>query len=282
MSANGSVPENAYVLAALDLAEPAPVWPTVIDRLRTAAAAERDPGRARAALIYSLARANRLDEAELEFSKIDGRPRPHPLLEELRSFLRRAKSSVGATSDRQPKVIATLDVTKLPKLDTSPAPEAAADFRARLSQAASALRQGGLARAEQLYESVIDEQPGNTEALSGLGDVAKARHDSALASQMYDRVLAANPSYLPAILASADQKWEAGDRAGATLLYRRLLNQAGPSSEYAAHAAARIAQVAAAGNGSAGAVQPDSGVDKPDAASAAPPDPDTTDLPGAK
>ena len=51
LSANASVPENAYVIAALDLAEPHPVWPSVIDRLRTAAAAERDPGRARAALI---------------------------------------------------------------------------------------------------------------------------------------------------------------------------------------------------------------------------------------
>jgi predicted Zn finger-like uncharacterized protein len=296
LSANASVPENAYVLAALDLAEPAPVWPSVIDRLRTAAAAERDPGRARAALIYALARAGRLSEAEAEFAKIDGRPKPHPLLEELRAFLKRAKSSVDSgsssspSSEPQPSKIPTVDVLKLPKLDTSPAPEVPGDFRARLSQAASALRQGDLAHAQQLYESVVQEQPGNTEALSGLGDVAKARHNPALAAEMYDRVLSANPSYLPAILASADQKWDAGDRKGAVVLYRRLLDQAGPSSGFGARAAARIAQVDAAGIGGVSAVvapvAPAAPVDiapaRPEPPSTPPPDIDTTDLPGAK
>jgi predicted Zn finger-like uncharacterized protein len=258
LSANASVPENAYVLAALDLADPAPVWPSVIDRLRTAAAAERDPGRARAALIYALARANRMSEAEAEFAKIDGRPKAHPLLEELRAFLLRAKRSVAAGGDAPPK-IAAVDTSKLPKLDTSPAPDdarpLAGDFRTRLSQASAALRQGDLDRATRLYDSVLADQPRNTEALSGLGDVAKARHDPTLAAQMYDRVLTENPNYWPAILASADQKWDAGDRSGALVLYRRLLEQAGPNSEYGARAAARIAQGDAKPAGSAAPVQ---------------------------
>ncbi|MEO8903797.1 MAG: zinc-ribbon domain-containing protein [Polyangiaceae bacterium] len=299
LSANASVPENAYVIAALDLAEPRPVWPSVIDRLRTAAAAERDPGRARAALIYSLASAGRIGEAETEFAKIDGRPKPHPLLEELRSFLARARRTVDTSSgsDPEPK-IPIVDITKLPKLDTSPAPEAAGDFRARLTQASAALHKGDFARAEQLYNSVLDEQPSSTEALSGLADVAKARRDPALAAQLYDRVLAENPSYLPAILASADQKWDAGDKKGAILLYRRLLDQAGPSSEYAAHAASRIAQGDAT-SGTPAVVAPiDGGADRTEAPTptlspatpppATPPpttpptDIDTTDLPGAK
>lgn len=301
LSANASVPENAYVLAALDLAEPSPVWPSVIDRLRSAASAERDPGRGRAALIYALARANRLSEAEAEFAKIDGRAKPHPLLEELRAFLLRAKTTADAGVDAGPK-LAAVDPAKLPKLDTSPgppgeeaAPRAAApvagDFRARLTQAAEALKQGDLARADQLYNSVLSEQPGNTEAMSGLGDVAKQRHNPAAAAKMYDRVLAQNPSYLPAILASADQKWEAGDKKGALVLYRRLVEQAGSSSEYGARAAARIAQ----GEGSpGGSTAPTTApVDTPPAAPkpAAPsPEPpatppagiDTTDLPGVK
>jgi predicted Zn finger-like uncharacterized protein len=298
LSSNASVPENAYVLAALDLGEPSPVWPSVIDRLRTAAAAERDPGRARAALIYALARGGRLSEAQAEFAKIDGRPKPHPLLEELRAFLQRAGSSTDAAADAQPK-IAAVDPTKLPKLDTSPGPveeEAhpaaglAGDFRTRLSQAATALHQGDVARAEQLYDSVLTEQPNNTEALSGLGDVAKQRHDPSAAAKMYDRVLAQNPSYLPAILASADQKWDSGDKKGALSLYRRLLEQAGPNSEYGARAAARIAQ----GDGSSsGSVTPNAAptdtappapkpADLPEAPASPPPGIDTTDLPGAK
>jgi len=291
LSANASVPENAYVLAALDLADPAPVWPSVIDRLHTAAAAERDPGRARAALIYALARASRVSEAEAEFAKIDRRPKPHPLLEELRAFLLRAKRSVEAAGDA-PAKIAAVDTSKLPKLDTSPAPEDArpvsGDFRTRLAQASVALRQADLARAARLYESVLAEQPHSTEALSGLGDVARARHDPALAATMYDRVLAENPNYWPAILASADQKWEAGDRPGALVLYRRLLEQAGPNSEYGARAAARIAQgnAPAAGKTAASAAPVETGAlirpDKPEAPAVPEPGIDRTDLPEEK
>lgn len=288
LSANSSVPENAYVLAALDLAEADPVWPSAIDRLRTAAAAERDPGRARAALIYALARANRLPEAEAEFAKVNGRAKPHPLLEELRGFLQRASRSVAAAGSAPPKMLA-VDTTKLPKLDTSPAPDepraANGDFRARLAQASAALRQAEYARAEQLFRSVLSEQPNNTEALSGLGDVAKARRDPALASEMYDRVLIANPGYLPAIAASADQKWESGDRRGALVLYRRLIEQAGPSSEYGARAAARIAE-GAAGNGNAGAPSaqliPSGDAPATETAPSATPGLDPSDLPGAK
>jgi predicted Zn finger-like uncharacterized protein len=288
LSANASVPENAYVLAALDLAEANPVWPSAIDRLRTAAAAERDPGRARAALIYSLVRANRIAEADSEFAKLDGRSKPHPLLEELRAFLKRAKQSSDGSGDTAPK-IATVDTSKLPKLDTSPAPEdeprpaaaaAPTDFRAKLSQASAALRNGDLARAEQLFNAVLAEQPSNTEAISGLGDVAKARKDPALAAKMYDRVLADNPSYLPAILASADQKWESGDKAGALVLYHRLLEQAGPSSEYGSRAAARIAEGAGGSAGSPAVVE--TVPVKPEAPAAPPAGVDTTDLPGAR
>ncbi|MEI9953017.1 MAG: zinc-ribbon domain-containing protein [Pseudomonadota bacterium] len=285
LSANASVPENAYVLAALDLADPAPVWPSVIDRLRTAAAAERDPGRARAALIYALARASRISEAEAEFAKIDGRAKPHPLLEELRAFLLRAKRSVEAAGNG-PAKIAAVDTSRLPKLDTSPAPEEARlpanDFRARLSQAAAALRQGDLARATQLYDAVLADQPGNTEALSGLGDVAKARHDPALAAQMYDRVLAENPNYWPAILASADQKWDAGDKPGALALYRRLVEQAGSNSEYGARAAARIAQSGAAAVAPSAAPVETGATIKPGAPASAEPGSDRSDLPEAK
>ena len=47
------------MLAALDLAEPEPLWPMVIERLRLAAAGEGNAGRARAALVYALAQIGR-------------------------------------------------------------------------------------------------------------------------------------------------------------------------------------------------------------------------------
>jgi hypothetical protein len=143
------------------------------------------------------------------------------------------------------------------------------------------LRQGDLDRAARLYDSVLAEQPHNTEALSGVADVAKARHDPALAAKMYDRVLAENPNYWPAMLASADQKWDAGDKPGALLLYRRLVEQAGADSEYGARAAARIAQSEAAPPRTVAPLETGAPI-KPAAPAAPEPNIDRSDLPGGK
>lgn len=291
VSSNASQPENAFVLAALDLSDPAPVWSSVLDRLRTAAAGEREPGRARAALIYALARADRVADARAELSKLEAQPRPHPLLDELRAFLSRFPATDSGKAPAPAGSAAVVDVSKLPKLDTSVASEekpsagVPSDFRSALSQAAAAARAGDYTRAETLYNAALSSQPGNVEALSGLGDIARRRGDSARAAQLYDRVLSQNPSYLPAMIASADQKWAAGNRAGALTLYRRIVDQVGTGSEYGARAQARI-------NEAAGAAAPTTAPSPPSdiaPAPAASPEPapdaphiDTTDLPGMK
>jgi predicted Zn finger-like uncharacterized protein len=289
VSSNASQPENAFVLAALDLSDAAPVWASVIDRLRTAVAGEREPGRARAALIYALVRAERAAEARAELTKLEAQAKPHVLLDELRSFVSRAPGAPAAGASAGPPSLAVVDPSKLPKLDTSvsaedkPVQGVPTDFRTALSQAASAVRSGDLGRAETLYNAALADQPGNVEALSGLGDVARRRGDAARAAQLYDQVLAQNPSYLPAMIASADQKWASGNRAGALVLYRRVVDQVGPSSDYGARAQARIAEA-----GSAPAAAAASAAEAPAAApptASAPqkdaPQIDTTDLPGA-
>ncbi len=254
VSQNGSDPGNAYVLAALDLAEASPVWGTVIERLKSAAVSTHEVVRARAALIYALVRAGRGDEAESELAKIRGTEPPHPLIDELEAFVKRLGSAADAGIDAADAASA-LDPTKLPSLEAQagaePAPAAgeplAGDFRVRLTRASAALSSGDLARAETLYESVLKEQPHNTEALAGLADVARRKNDSGKASELYDRVLEQNPSYLPALMASADQKFQSGDEKGALALYRRILEQAGPGTEYGERAAARISQAESSG-----------------------------------
>jgi tetratricopeptide (TPR) repeat protein len=232
-------------------------------------------------------------EARAELTKLEAQAKPHPLLDELRGFMSRLAGAPAGGAAVAPSGLAVVDPSKLPKLDTSVAAEdkpgagAPADFRTALSQAASAARAGDLGRAEMLYQAALADQPGNVEALSGLGDVARRRGDAVRSAQLYDQVLAQNPSYLPAMIASADQKWASGNRGGALLLYRRIVDQVGTGSDYGARAQARIAEAAST---PAAAVEPtaapSAAVAAPSAAAPEPPKDvphiDTSDLPGAQ
>ena len=300
IAANASDPQNAYVLAALDLSEAAPAFGTVIDRLRAAAVSEHESLRARGALIYALVRAGRAVEAETELAKVTGGEHPHPLADELRSFVGRFSApldggvsapAVSGVASAAPVASGTAGTPAVGGRAPG-AVEAApsGDFRSRLAQGAQASSRGDLSRAAELYQSVVNEQPANTEALAGLADVARRRGDSATAGRLYARVLEANPSYLPALMAVADQKWSSGDHKGALTLYKRVLEQAGPTSDYGQRAQARIrdgestsaptpAAPAAARPTAAAAPSPPDTADLPGRSR---PDIDTTDLPGVK
>lgn len=271
-------PENAYVLAALDLADPEPSWPTVVDRLRTAVSGERVPGRAHAALVYALTRANRLAEAEAELTKLEASPQNALLVHELDAYFQRHSDPAAVKALKKPSAAAP-EPAKPERPGAVEEPARSGDFRKLLEQASAALRRDDLERADSLYQQVLAQQPGNTEALAGMGDVARRRNDPKAASRLYDRVLAENPNYVPALLASADQKWEVGDRKAALVLYRRVLDQAGPSSEYGQRASVRIAQAARAESEPTPAEPPPEPKADPSESPSEPPAIDTTDLP---
>jgi predicted Zn finger-like uncharacterized protein len=287
---SASRPQSRLALALLDASGENPSWPSIVDRLRSVSAQEAGLGRARAALVYALMRAGAIDEARTELDKLT-RESKHPLTMDLSVFVRR-HTLISDAGAEQEAPLPAVDVSKLPKLAT-PAPardgrQIPGDFRSQLEQAGKALAAGDLDRAERLYNAVLLKHPGNTEAVAGLGDVARKRKDPATAEEMYERALRDNPSYLPALMASADQKWDQGDRKGALGLYRRVLEQAGQSSAYGQRARARIAlgeQTPESGESPA----PSASVPTPEAsrtppAEAEPPAPeaphiDTTDLP---
>jgi tetratricopeptide (TPR) repeat protein len=288
LGGDASEPETAYVLAALDLAEPAPSWNTVIVRLRTAAAVEGDLGRARGALVYALVQAGRVGEARAELEKLQAAKHQSPLGDALAKLVDQAKPSEDAESDGEPE-----DEKKTESTDPTAAGEGAAggpmDFRRLLEEAARAKGRGDLSRAEMYYRQARDKQPGNVEALAGLGDVAMSRGDTASAARFYDSVLASNPSYLPAIMARADLKWGSGDRPGAVTLYRRAVQQSGPGTAYGARAQARINELESSSKGSTETPEAPSepaAPREPDVPAPTPPSEpdkpeiDTTDLPG--
>jgi predicted Zn finger-like uncharacterized protein len=276
LAAKPSDPANAYALGALDLAEPAPIWTSVIDRLRAAARADQGLGLARAALIYALGRAGQLEEARAELASLGRNARPHVLLGELRAFLRRVGETDAGEVDAEAPSVDTETPAALDKTAATEHPAGAADYRDQLVRARSALARGRLDEADGLYRAVLAKDSSNTEALTGLADVARARNDPR-SGELYDQALAKNPSYLPALMARADQRWSSGDRGGAAALYRQILEQAGPSSEYGQRAAARLAQSSAPQ--SSAPSKPPGSASRPTSPA---PEIDTTDLSGLK
>jgi tetratricopeptide (TPR) repeat protein len=252
-------PETAYVLAALDLAEPQPVWATVIERLRTAAAAEGTAGRARAALIYALAQSGDVPGARAELVKIDTAARPYPLLPNLHAFLDasgdkgRPAASASASSRAPAKT-----PESAPAAPPAPAPQAAvgaagagdSDPRNAMQNAALAIKRADFARARQIYQSIVDRNPNDSEAVSGLGDVARLQGDSLGAIASYKRAIAINPSYLPALLGLADTEWVRGDRTSATKTYKDVVDRF-PEGTYPAYVSKRIEGASAPAPGAA-------------------------------
>jgi tetratricopeptide (TPR) repeat protein len=250
ITAQASQPETAYVLAALDLAEPDPLWTTVIDRLRLAAAGEGNGGRARAALVYALAKSGDAAGAKAELAKLDALTRPYPLLPQLHAFVDRAPSKPsldGGVAANVPHV----DVSSLPMQAPPPAGGAGANeaptgdvANGGMQAASQAIRKGDWSRARQIYEALVSRNPSDSEALAGLGDVERAQGNSSGAIGAYRRALAVNPSYLPALLGVADTEWASGDRGSAQRAYKDI-EERFPEGTYPAYVKQRAEPAAA-------------------------------------
>jgi predicted Zn finger-like uncharacterized protein len=257
--AQAAQPETAYVLAALDLAEPDPLWTTLIDRLRLAAAGEGNAGRARAALVYALDKSGDVPGARAELAKLDALVRPYPLSPALHAL-------VEKTSDKTPKGGADAGVdapSRAPAAAALPASPAAAspaagspspaaatggdvgDSRNAMQLATQAYKKGDFSRARQIYEAIATRNPGDSEAVAALGDVARAEGDTKSAIASYKRAIGVNPSYLPALLGLADTQWASGDRAGAAHGYGDIVDRF-PEGTYPSYVKQRVEGAATA------------------------------------
>jgi predicted Zn finger-like uncharacterized protein len=239
-------PETNYVLGALDLADEAPSWSSVIERLSGASAVERGLGRARAALIYALVNAKRGADARAELDKLALEPPAHPLLPLLKAFVARelgeSEPEVASEPGAQPAVSAAAP-TPGPASAPAPGVVPSSDPRILLQRGAAARRAGKGEQAEQYFHMALSKSPGNVEALTALGEMAQQRGDQATAQRHFEAALAANPHYLPALVGLADIKWSQGERGQAAELYQRVLDRTGTSTAYGARAAARLAEM---------------------------------------
>jgi predicted Zn finger-like uncharacterized protein len=244
IGAQVSQPETAYVLAALDLAESEPLWTTVIDRLRLAAAGEGNAGRARAALVVALAKSGDVPGARTELSKLDAMSRPYPLLPLLHAFVDRAAGKTSLDGG-VPSNGARTDLGALPSPSGAPGASTAAGASVpgappnAMLAAAQAIKKGDWNRARQIYQALVAHNPGDSEALAGIGDVDRAQGNTAGAIASYRRALAVNPSYLPALLGVADTQWSTGDRASAQRAYKDIVDRF-PEGTYPPYVKGRV------------------------------------------
>jgi predicted Zn finger-like uncharacterized protein len=270
--AQASQPETAYVLAALDLAEPEPLWTTVIERLRLAAAGEGNAGRARAALVYALAKSGDVLAAKAELVRIDALTRPHPLMPNLHALVDKALSRPALDAGAAAAAVARAEPAATGQGGTQGAASPAtgggesvpSESRGGMQAAGAALKKGDFGRARQIYEAIVSRSPSDSEALAGLGDVARLQGDSAGAVAAYKRAIAVNPSYLPALLGLADTEWANGSRATAAHAYGDIVDRF-PEGSYPSYvkqrtegaAPAKAPQPAATGKTPSSAASPD-------------------------
>jgi predicted Zn finger-like uncharacterized protein len=210
-------PDGAVVLAALDLAEEKPAWPSVIDRLRAGVVGEQSLGRARSMLVYALVRSGDIPAAKAEYDLLAAMPRPHPLLAALREFIARSEG---------PGADAGVDAGDLK-------PEEAIKLALELRG------KGETKKAEEIFLDVLKKNPTSADAAVGLADIARARADMGTAVRYYEQALKHNSLHLPALAALADIKWDANDRQTALALYRKIVENGGGTS-YVAHARSRL------------------------------------------
>lgn len=244
INASQSQPESAYVLAALDLAETEPLlWATLIERLKTASSVETGPGRARAALVYALARSGDVAGAKAEVERLAAMSRPHPLLPLLRAFADKAKSKTDggvaeAATDGGLKPGMKVTTNGTSGGGSGGAGGVPSDPRDALNQAEKARAKRDFERARTLYNAALEKNPGDSEAIAGLGAIAYAQHDLNGARTEYKRVLALNPNYMPALIGLADVEWDSGNHEAAAKMYKEIVDRY-PDGSYPAHAKQR-------------------------------------------
>jgi tetratricopeptide (TPR) repeat protein len=247
LSAQASEPDNAYSLGALDLAEGPSGYPAAIDRLRVAARSEEALGKARPLLIYALTTTDPA-AASAELDKLQTIAPTHRSLPALRALVELEKSKLSpepeaprkATPAPAPAAPAAAAAPAAPKPATPKRASASDATKNALARATELHDTGDLDGAEALYKQVLQRSPNSIPALSGLGDIARQRHQNATAAVYYDQVLKQDRNHVPTLMARADMYWEATNRILAVALYRRALGQVGSNDLRGQRALRRI------------------------------------------
>jgi len=215
------VSNDDVLFALLDLAEPSPTWSSVIERLSNAARGEQNLGHARTMLIYALVQSGDITRAKAELEQLVALPRPHPLIGAFRAYITRAeKEASGGGREGE---------------DAGPV-----DDNAALQSAIEATNSGDLEKASGLLKDLETRLPNDANVLTASGKLALKKKERAAAVKYFERALAADKNQFDAMAALADIKWESGEKQGASVLYRQILERAGADNPHMAQAKERF------------------------------------------
>lgn len=136
-----------------------------------------------------------------------------------------AKTTETRNQAKAAKATEAADVVAVPTVSiAAAAPEAPPAVKPppTLADANWMLNQNNLARAEQIYQSILASGGSDHEALTGLGKVALRRGQDKDAIAFFERAVARQPQYFPARLGIADALWNSGRKDSAKARYAAL------------------------------------------------------------
>lgn len=214
------VSNDEVVFALLDLAEPSPTWSSVIERLSNAARSEQNLGHARTMLIYALVQSGDVTRAKAELDLLVAMPRPHPLIGAFRAFIARAEKEAGTA-----------------EVEEAGAP---VDDASLLQSANEAITGGDLGKAAEVLKDLETRLPNDANVLTAMGKLALKRKDRAGAAKIFEKALSVEKNQFDAMAALADIKWDSGEKQGASILYRQIIERAGADSPHMAQAKERF------------------------------------------
>jgi len=214
------VSNDEVVFALLDLAEPSPTWSSVIDRLSNAARGEQNLGHARSMLIYALVQSGDLVRAKAELDQLVAMPRPHPLIGAFRAYITQEEKEASAGA-----------------VEEAGAP---ADDNTTLQSAIEATASDDLEKAAGLLADLETRLPNDAKVLTAAGNLALKKRDKANAAKYFEKAIAADKNELDALAALGDIKWDSGEKQGASILYRQLIERAGADNPHVPRAKQRF------------------------------------------
>lgn len=94
-----------------------------------------------------------------------------------------------------------------------------------LSRANEQLQGGSASRAKQLFQQVLDREPGNSEALTGLGWAELSEGNAAAAERQFEKALEVNPSFGDAYIGLGHANRDLGNAREALDAYKSYLER---------------------------------------------------------